>query len=172
MGQVTNTQVVIPSYGLTQYGATSFHGNEFGLQYVGTVRLSYKNTSFSLSNDLFGDKEDRWRTSAAELTIGKFSVGSYILTNWGKNDSPKIDDSKFTRNVEEPYVGRHVDRKDDYGRWNNGQVFSSPLWFGYKYHSMDTQVGFSNRIIQSYTQNFVHKFMHTPYFMDYDNIRE
>ena len=153
-------------YGLTQYGATSFHGNEFGLQYVGTGRLSYKNTSFSLSNDLFGDKEDRWRTSAAELTIGKFSVGSYILTNWGKNDSSKkiITD----KSSEDLLLG---DNKK--GAWAKGLAFSAPIWIGVNHNNQTYRIGYSHRYVQSLTQNFVHKYITpTPFFTDYEYMRE
>lgn len=47
----------------------------------------------SLSNDLFGDGEDRWRTTSAELSYRNFSIGTYVDTNWGR----KKVAAKFTK---------------------------------------------------------------------------
>ena len=51
------------------------------------------------------------------------------------------------------------------------QVFSSPLWVGYRNGNKAYRIGASAKIVQSFTQNLVHKFMHTPYFLHYNNFK-
>ena len=55
--------------------------------------------------------------------------------------------------------------------WENGQVLSAPLWIGYKHNNTASRIGISAPVIQSLTQNLVHKFMSTPYFIHYNNIK-
>ena len=78
-------------FGQTTYDAGTFHGTEISSQRIGTISASYKWATFSISNDLWGDKKDRWRSSAAELTIGRFSFGTYVDTNWGRGKRVYVD---------------------------------------------------------------------------------
>lgn len=155
-------------YGITYYNSTSVGNYKTGHQMVGTGRLSWGDVSFSLSNDLFAEKQDRWRTSAAELSIGDFLIGTSVFTNWGLKDS---HGQRIKAN--DPIVGKHSFDKDGetYGAWKNGQVFHAPIWIGYKNGFNAFRIGLSMKSVQSLTQNLVHKFMHTPYFLHYDHFK-
>ena len=112
-------------YGITYYDATTYNGQHVGKQAVGTGKLSYKDCSFTLSNDLFADRKDRWRTSAAELSIGDFSVGTYVVTNWG------VQESVYERkDAKAPLLG-----EGPLKAWKNGNVLSAPFWVGLRYNS-------------------------------------
>ena len=153
-------------FGQTYYDA---EGN-LGAQKVGTFSAQFGHgVSFRISNDLWGDGFDRWRTSAAELSVGKFSLGTYVTTNWGSEESPEIEKEKYDRISVDPIVGGHVKKEHKIGAWNNGKVFSAPLWFGYKRNNSVYRLGFSAKAVQSLTQNFVHKWMKTPFFLNYSN---
>lgn len=69
---------------------------------------------------------------------------------------------------------------NEYGRWENGQTYSSPLYIGYRSGNNITRLGYSHRAFQHYTQNIgAHKsgflgipfFGHANYFMGYDNFQ-
>ena len=145
-------------YGRTQYAEGDFNGNYLGPQEIGAFSLSYNKSNINLSNDLWGDGEDRWRTTAAELTIGHFSMGSYVYTNNGKSASGGlITDEKA------PIWG--LGKK---GTWKNGMVYFAPLWIGYTNNNKSFRLGYSHPMIQNLTQNFVHKYISpTPFFLDY-----
>lgn len=150
-------------FGMTTYESSMFNGNLLEKQTIGTGSLMYKNITFSLSNDLFGDGEDRWRTSAAELDFGEISLGTYVYTNHGSEES-----GHKTKPIEAPILGKNKNEA-----WINGKVYFSPFWIGYKHNNQSLRIGYSNPIIQNLTQNAVHKFLTpTPYFLDYDKIRE
>lgn len=161
-------------YGQTSYGASEVMGQQLGAQRIGTYSAYFNYNSFSISNDLWGDKGDRWRTSAAELTIGKWSVGTYLYTNDGKEASrggpknkPMIDESP---NCIPPCpVG--IKRSGEKETWTNGRPYSAPFWVGYRNGNQITRLGFSHEIVHNLTQNMVHKFMSTPYYMSYDEFR-
>jgi hypothetical protein len=143
-------------------------GQQLGAQRVGTYTAYFNHNSFSISNDLWGDKKDRWRTSAAELTIGKFSAGTYLYTNWGEDASGgQIDKSE---NGIPPWpVGRKT--SGELRTWKNGRPYSAPFWVGYRNGNQITRIGFSHKIVHNLTQNMVHKFMDTPYYVTYDEFR-
>lgn len=161
-------------YGVTYYNCTTIGEYTTGIQAVGTVKFSYGDFSLSASNDLFSEKkQDRWRTSAVELGIGDFLIGTSVFTNNGKAESPLIDGSNRLP-INDPIVGSHrFDKKKGktYGAWTNGQVFSAPFWVGVRNGNTAYRAGFSSKIVQSLTQNLVHKFMHTPYFLHYNNFK-
>ena len=159
-------------YGATYYNSTSIGDYTVGRQIVGTGKLSWGDYSLSVSNDLFAESQDRWRTSAVEIGIGNYLVGTSVFTNWGAEESPLID-NKRTMGVNDHIVGRHTkDTPNEIiGSWRNGQVLSAPLWVGYKNGNQAYRVGGSAKIIQSLTQNLVHKFMRTPYFIHYNNFK-
>lgn len=144
-------------FGITSYKKGTFQGLNIDAQKVASIGVRVGNVSFNISNDLWGDHEDRWRTSAAELSIGKFSIGTYVDTNWGKEESfdPKVIKGK------DKFLGTG-------DTWNNGKVYSAPIWVGYRLNNMSYKLGISHPYVQSLTQNFVHKYITpTPYFLDY-----
>lgn len=164
------------SYGRTAYEECMFNGNVIDAQTVGTISMFGKGWSFSLSNDIFGERhQDRGRTSAAELCIGNFVIGTNILTNNGNEASNGYVDGDETKTT-----FKHIKTNTKYknmkdkippkaGSWINGQVYHSPFWLGLKTGNMVYRFGYSDKIIQKYTQNFVHKFMKTPFFSNYDS---
>lgn len=160
-------------FGKTYYGEQTVRGNVLGKQTVGAITLlAPGDVSFRLYNDMFGQSgHDRWRTSAAELTIGDFSVGTYVTTNDGKKES---DIHGYDPNIVDPYLGAnperviHVNGRDQKvgGGWPNGKVYSAPFWVGIKSGSQIYRFGVSARIVQSLTQNLVHRYLvPTPYFI-------
>jgi hypothetical protein len=155
-------------YGQTLYGATEVFGQQLGAQRIGTWTGYFNHNSFSISNDLWGDKGDRYRTNAAELTIGKWSVGTYLYTNDGREASGgELDPSD---NCIPPWpVG--MKKNGELQTHTNGRPYSAPLWIGYRNGNQITRVGFSHKIVHNLTQNMVHKFMDTPYYMSYDEFR-
>jgi hypothetical protein len=56
--------------------------------------------------------------------------------------------------------------------WENGRVYSAPLWIGYKSNGRVTRLGVSYPVIQNLTQNLVHKgFGKAPFYLNYEYIR-
>ena len=155
------------SYSLTSYNSTDIGGNYLGSQKVGTIGFSYKNISIKASNDIIkfgGDGHDRWRTSAVELSLGKYSIGKLVNTNDGKLES----NGRYDGTSVDPIVGKHL---YGLGAWENGEVYYAPIWFGYANNNSICRIGYSSKFVQSLTQNLVHKFMKTPYFMNYNNFK-
>ncbi len=149
-------------YGITYYNATHYGDYDLGKQKVGSGFVGMGDVSFALSNDLFAENHvDRWRTSAAELKIGNFAIGSYVLTNWGEKES----DSKL-KDVKAPLLGRGPKKA-----WEKGNVYSAPFWIGLGKDSQIFRIGYSSRYVQTLTQNAVHKYITpTPFFTDYDKM--
>ena len=154
-------------FGKTTFSEKTFNGNYLGQQTNGTYSFSYKDIVFGISNDLWGDGEDRWRTTAAELTIGNYSVGTYVYGNHGKEESEEINGSK-TVDLTAPLLG-HNKRE----AWRNGKVYFAPFWVGYKHNGQLYRIGYSHPMVQNLTQNLVHKHITpTPYFLDYERFSE
>ena len=149
-------------YGITYYNATHYGDYDLGNQKVGSGFVGMGDVSFALSNDLFAENHvDRWRTSAAELKIGNFAIGPYVLTNWGEKES----DSKL-KDVKAPLLGRGPKKA-----WEKGNVYSAPFWIGLGKDSQIFRIGYSSRYVQTLTQNAVHKYITpTPFFTDYDKM--
>ncbi len=145
--------------------------NNVGSQTTGTITVFFPGGSFSLMNDLYGDRKDRWRTTAAELAIGKFSLGTYVETN----DAAEIEDKKNEANKQKGeivYTGeapkpvkKHKDNTK--GVWPEGEVYSAPIWVGYTNHGITTRIGFQHYQVQNLTQNLVHKYVKTNFFTGY-----
>lgn len=150
-------------YGRTHYGSY----NDVGSQTVGTFKLGKDNVSFALSNDLFGEShQDRWRTSAAELSIGNFSIGTYVITNDGQHESKALYPQSPTMVKDSPIIGLN----NKMGAWKFGNVKMAPLWFGYRQGTNITRIGFSDKSIQALTQNLVHHtLVPTPDYTFYDS---
>ena len=60
----------------------------------------------------------------------------------------------------------------------NGQVYSSPLWIGYRNGNSISRVGYSHPIVQDRTQNWVHRngFFYLPFgrqnfYTNYENFK-
>jgi hypothetical protein len=157
-------------YGRTYYGNAIGPDKLSNKQTVGSFSVIWPNGSFSIQNDFLANNGDKWRTSAWELTIGNFSLGSSIYTNDGENAS----DGK-TKNVPSPLFGPHSKKGRAMGAWSIGQVHFSPLWIGMRIGNTVSRFGYSHKRIQDITQNFVHTkgFMFLPfgyqnYYLDYD----
>jgi hypothetical protein len=155
-------------YGQTSYGSSEIMGQQLGAQRIGTYAAFFNHNSFTISNDLWGDKGDRWRTSAAELTIGKWSAGTYLYTNdGGKASNYQIDQSDNC--IPPAPVG--MKKSGKLQTHTNGRPYSAPFWVGYRNGNQVTRMGFSHRTVHNLTQNMVHKYMNTPYYMSYDEFR-
>lgn len=153
------------SFGKTYYEGGMFHGQEVGKQTLAHWSIAAGDVSFTMYNDLWGDGQDRWRISAAELSIGKFSVGTYVDTNWGKYESPGKGKEKII-------TGKDV-LLGEGNKWKNGKVYSAPVWVGYRSNNISYRVGYSHPYVQSLTQNFVHKYVTpTPYFLNYETFEQ
>jgi len=155
-------------YGQTSYKASEVMGQKLGAQKVGTYTAFFNHNSFSISNDLWGDKQDRWRTSAVEMTIGKWSVGTYLYTNDGRNASGEEMDPSDNCIPPRP-VG--IKKSGERETWTNGRPYYAPFWVGYRKGNQVTRMGFSHEVVHNLTQNMVHKYMSTPYYMSYDEFR-
>ncbi len=155
-------------YGLTYYGNAKGPDGKSNAQRVANITAYWNGGSFQLQNDIIGlgGDGDRWRTNAFELNIGRFSFGSYIYTNYGEKDSKNQQD----KNARSPIWGKN--RNKDYSTWKNGQVFSAPIWIGYRRGNQVTRVGFSHKVFQDLQQNGIHgrtKFGHQNFYLNYEN---
>ena len=162
-------------FGKTYYSEEVVRGNTLGKQTVGTITaLLSKDVSFRLSNDMFGKNHlDRWRTSAAELSIGEFSVGTYVTTNWGAKESGPQEATikEKTNYYRDDILGYNpYNSKGIGGSWKKGDIYTAPFWFGYNHNGNVYRFGYSHNYVQSLTQNAVHKYLvKTPYFLGKDN---
>ena len=154
-------------YGKTYYGEyVSPNGQPLGKQTLGTIHAYLDEVSIAFSNDFLGDGEDRWHSNAVEISWREFSIGTFVDTNDGKNDSNGIVKSK---DDESPNLGPNRNNK---GAWLVGNVHFAPLWMGYRRGNSQYRLGYSHTNIQDYTQNFIHKYIaKTNYFIDYDKFR-
>ena len=142
-------------YGRTTYGSSIGPDGMDNSQITGTVGLYFKNGSFRLENDYFGDRGDRWRTNAWELNIGDFSLGSSIYTN-----DPEGMGYGHPNDRPSPLWGFNRLGKDgyNYGAWDPGYVYSCPLWIGWRSGNNVSRIGYKYWAFQDATQNFVHKY--------------
>jgi len=178
-----NASTTYKGYGFG-YGRT-YYGNAPGPdplgtpnpQTVGSITAFFNYNSFTLQNDvkfLSGIQKDRWRTSAWELSIGDFSIGSSIYTNDGEKASvgaegPNDDGVDYDAVAPGFLMGKNrpIDGKPA-GAWKKGQVYSAPLWLGYRVGDSISRVGFSNWRVQNATQNFVHRWIaRQQYYLGY-----
>lgn len=156
-------------YGFTHYKEQSINNDYvFGGQNVGTISALIGGVSVRVSNDLFAfEGHDRWRTSAVEAGYKKFTIGTYVTTNDGENESPELP-----YNPDNLPKGRDwASPKKKHFQWTNGKAFSAPIWIGYKSGYHIRRFGYSFVGAQRGTQNFIHSFMKTPYFTNYDDLK-
>ena len=155
-------------YGRTHYGSAIGPDGISNAQTVGSASILWRGGSFTLQNDvkyLGGDREDRWRTNAWELTIGNISVGNYIYTNQGSRDGGGPNESLLS-----PIWGKN--RNDGFSAWSNGRVYSSPLWIGIRTGNTMQRVGYSFRGAQDLFQNGIHTtFGKQHYYLNYQYFR-
>jgi RHS repeat-associated protein len=128
------------------YSRTSYTGENS--QVVGGASLSYKNVSFRLQNDFLGDQHDRWRSNAAELSIGDFVIGTNLYNNYPEGEG------QGTENIPSR-SGKY--NKGDYKAWKSGKTYSSPAWIGYKQGNSVFRYGYSHPMVQEKTQNWTHR---------------
>ncbi len=175
-----NTSVTVNGGGLG-YGQT-YYGNAIGpdrqsnAQRVASASILWNGGSFTLQNDLkkLGGDGDRWRTNAWELTIGDFSVGSYLYTNDGEADSQKYADLEHTGSPVDATCLSPIFRKNrgNYSTWLAGETFSAPIWLGYRVGNQISRIGYSFPASQDLQQNFIHKYLGRQHFYTgYNNFK-
>lgn len=106
------------------------------------------------------------------MTVGKWLLGTYLYTNDGKvaSNNQIVDNPDEIPNCTPPWpVGKK--KSGVVETWKNGRPYSAPFWVGYRNGNQITRIGFSHEIVHNLTQNMVHKFMDTPYYMSYDDFR-
>ncbi len=181
LGHNTNSVSFGIGYGNSDWGISYYatkYGNAIGpdglpnSQIVGG--LSYRSGKFSakIENDFLAKNGDRWRSNAVELGFwgGKAVLGTTLYNNFRDKNDPV----EYVEYEHKTLFGKK------YGRWIDGQTYSSPLYVGIRSGNNITRLGYSHRIFQHTFQNwFVHEagfarsqlFGHANYFMDYDNFK-
>jgi RHS repeat-associated protein len=155
-----NASVKYNGYGVG-YGQT-YYGNAIGPdglpnnQTVGTFSLFFNNNSLTIQNDFLGDKHDRWRSNAVELTIGNFAIGTWLYNNDPASEGKGFDLFGTNRQGK---MNRPVNGNQRFGTWNNGKVYQSPIYFGIRSGNTVDRIGYSSPWVQEYTQNTVHRWV-------------
>jgi hypothetical protein len=150
----------------------SYYATYFGGQYKQTVGgLGYSKGDFSIrfENDFFAHSGDKYRTNAIEFGLGDFVMGTNLWTNNPDPNNENKDWNPDGTNL------RGKTNKHGNGAWNNGQVLSAPLYFGYSQGNAVTRAGISNPWVQDRTQNFIHKnFLpgYQHFYNNYDNMKQ
>lgn len=162
-------------FGQTTYSPSVIMGHSIGTQRTGTISAYAGKFSLDFTNDRFGDRKDRWRTNAVELSWGDYSIGSTLLTNDGSTESEGLlpasgdmsgRDGTDPQKKALPPVGKN---RNNLGSWIKGDVFHAPVWIGVRTGNMISRVGYSHKQVQNCTQNLVHKYITpTPFFSDYE----
>jgi RHS repeat-associated protein len=165
-------------YGETHYGASDIMGHHFDAQTTGSITAYFNGNSVRIENDTWGDGKDRWRTNAAELTIGKWSLGTHLYTNFGADSSPGLEGEDLLDNsancIPPKFFGIFNGKNNNDGKstWKNGRPYYAPFWVGYRHGNQVTRFGYSNSFVHNNTQNLVHKgFGNQNYYMSYDEFR-
>jgi len=164
-------------YGLSYYRTT--YGNATGPdgkpnpQIVGGLGIHFNYNSIRIENDKWGDKKDRWRTGALEVNIGKWNGGLSVYTNDPEGEM-LTNGGSIENYVKIP--GRSIfweKSKDGYGEWKNGQVYSSPLWIGYRNGNNILRIGYSHWIVQDFFQDGLHNWGPSPqhYYTQHDHFK-
>ncbi len=183
-GVGTNHAAFGASYSNSNFSASYYltkYGNEYGhSQWVGGVAISSGQFSARLENDFLAwQGQDRWRSNAVELGFwgGDFVVGTNLYNNYQKKDRDPVDDTGENYHAKKGWFGFGNKIKREYGTWENGQTYRSPLWFGFRAGNNVTRIGYSHSTIQHATQNwFAHQrgfgrlglFGYANYFKGYD----
>lgn len=147
----------------------TFYGGDSRSQWTGGFSVGYGEFSYRIENDFlaFGHSGDRFRTQAMEIGIGNYTIGSYMETNdpkagdQGKNDKPS------------PIWGPN---KHGFRTWDNGKVYSAPLYVSYRYGNKISRFGYSFTGVQDFQQNGIHQSGFKPgnqnYYLDYSQFQK
>jgi RHS repeat-associated protein len=145
------------SYYRTTFGNATGPDGKSNNQTVGGFGLNIGDFSLRVENDLKvigigGDGGDRWRTSAVEIGIKNFVIGTYVYTNEPDKDLKRDEsyESKFWKKSSQAY--------------SDSKGYSSPLYVGVKQGGRVTRMGFDHPVIQDITQNGVHLLIKSPLF--------
>ncbi len=165
-------------YGCTNYNSyTTSNGNIIGAQNVGTITALLENVSIRLSNDCLGDRQDRWRSNAVEISIKNFVIGTSITTNNGKEESISKngceDRARYTYDGNSKIIdfiaSEHKGERYQ-GIWKEGKAYSAPFWIGFKRGNQVYRYGYSHPQVQDKTQNLIHRTLApTPLFKNYNS---
>jgi hypothetical protein len=150
------------AYYQTRYGNAIGPDGNSNNQIVGGIGLNFENVSVRLENDFlaFQDPHDRWRSNAVEIGIGNFVIGTNLYNNDPAGEGQvAVNGTDRMGNPNKSFKGIN------YGKWSNGKVYSSPLWFGYRKGGSVIRTGYSNPMVQDRTQNWVHRngFFYLPF---------
>ena len=143
--------------GLATYSRTKFEAGEFS-QTVGRISLGIPSfLGLDVSNDLFGDGGDRFRTSHVRLNAGPLRVGQALFT--GDPGLKKEDRDKEVINGKETYI------KSPYG--DPDKYRHGTFYFGFG----PVEVGWDSEKTRNFFQNLVvHNLIGSPYFKDLSNL--
>ncbi len=142
------------------YAHNSFNGEHS--QVTATLGVYAFGASLRVDEDYLGDGKDRWRTGGIEFGIKNFVFGLSVYSNDGK-----VESDEQTHEGVSPLWGRN---KKGEGAWNNGQVFHSPAWIGFRNGNQVSRIGYSHKEVQDFFQNGLHQsWFPTPYYLNYDN---
>jgi hypothetical protein len=164
LGAVSNIIAVGGFASYKGYGAgyyASFYGNDVGpdgranKQIVGGFKVFGKDFSLRLENDFFGDNYDRWRTTALEISIRNFVMGTFVYTNM-----PDRENANYTYNENYNSSIFRGNRK----AYSDGEVYYSIFYIGYRYGNRIIRIGVNHPIIQDITQNGWHTIANKPFF--------
>lgn len=137
-------------FGMLTYSRTKYTAGEFS-QTVG--RVSYGIPSFTgvdVSNDLFGDGNDRFRTSHVRFNFGPVRFGNRLFTGDPGTNEEDIINNTYTKG-KGPYSG-------DPNKYRNGI-----LYFGVG----PIEMGWDSEGIRNRIQNlWVHDLINSPHFLD------
>ena len=165
-GETYYREQYIASYKELPSGETIKTSYLLGEQTVGTITAQVDGWQLRVSNDCLGDRHDRWRTSAVEITKGNLTLGTSVTTN---NVSLE---SKDFHNLDPQNNPETIPDSSNKGIWSKGKAYSGLLWVGIKNGNQIYRFGFSHPEVQDRTQNHVHrKIVPTPQFKDYTNFR-
>ena len=133
-------------------------------QGVGGVGFSYGDFSLRIDEDhvsFAGDKDDRYRTGAFEMSYKNFAWGARIMTNdLIGNQNYDTGDDYYNPRKKIWQSGKDVPN----GVYNQGKVLQSMGWIGYKSKYGVVSFEHNNPVYQHLIQNSIHKYTGTPYF--------
>lgn len=145
-------------YYRTNYGSQIGPDGKLNKQIVGGINIALGDVGIRIENDFMGDRKDRWRSNAAEISYRNFSIGTTLYNNDPNGECPTCFDIKGTDRMGNSNTNGN-------GSWENGKVYSSPLYFGYKQGNTVSRIGYSDPMVQDRIQNWVHRngFFYLPF---------
>lgn len=161
------------SYSSNHYGGAN--GDGYAPQNTGTIGIGINDFHISHENDfLTSGGEDRFRTAALSIGVGRVSVVANINTNDPGNISPlPIDEGRGRPSKIWGYNTGFFNGKK-FTSWANGQVFGSSLGFAYSDGVRSSQISFGASVFQDFIQNGMHQSFFRPgnqnYYLDYGHL--